>query len=220
MDGGTELSQPIQPGGTREEVSCSTDPLREKRSGLVGKAVAGDSDALAILLERARPEVLRWAVRWTKDLDDAEYIAQMVLLRMHAGLSSFRGKSRLSSWLYRITLNEVSVFLQKEERSGWRMEDGLLEAATAIPTPPEPERIDRARACEFVKTVACTLPPLQLAVFQLVDLQGWKPCEAAEELGKTQANIRSSLCRARNKIRELVRKARRELAEEFFPISQ
>jgi RNA polymerase sigma factor (sigma-70 family) len=81
---------------------------------------------------------------------------------------------------------------------------------------PDPERVDRQRAAGAVRDAAETLPPLQQAAFQLVDLDGMKPCEAARELGKTQTTLRSSLCRARKKIRELVEECRRELVTDWM----
>jgi hypothetical protein len=56
-----------------------------------------------------------------------------------------------------------------------------------------------------------------LDVFKLVDLEGLRPCEAARELHRSQAGVRSNLCRARKKIRELILDSRRNLARELWP---
>ncbi len=189
-------------------------PLLETHSPLISDAVAGDTEALSALLTYARPVVYQWALYKTQDPDDAEDVTQDVLLRVHKGISSFRGQSKLSSWLYRITANESVVLMRKESRRGQSMGLSALDWYGVVSDPSQNERIHNAQTCGLVRNVACALPPLQLAAFRLVDLDGLRPCEAAEVLGRTQTTVRSSLCRARKRIRELVQQARAELSED------
>ena len=205
------------PEGETTAPACGPGLLPDQRFPLVWNASAGDREAFSILLERARPVVYAWALQKTGDPDDAEDISQIVLLRIWSGISSFRGGSKLSSWVYRITANEAVAFHRKKKRrrdlsAGFLYQGGDL--GTALPS--ETERILHVQACGLVRDVACALPPLQLATFRLVDLDGLRPCEAARALGKTQANIRSSLSRARQRVRELVQEARAELAEDLL----
>lgn len=189
--------------------------IREQHSPLVAEASRGNVEALTALLESARPVVYRWAALRTRDLDDAEDVTQMVLLRLFSGLPAFRGESRLSSWLYRVTLNEISGFCRKQAREQTQARRWSKAELHDLTTCCDPDRIDHQRAGGLVRDAASTLPPLQQAAFRLVDLDGLRPCEAARELGKTQSTIRSSLCRARRRIRELVRECRQELVLHF-----
>jgi RNA polymerase sigma-70 factor (ECF subfamily) len=175
----------------------------------------GDRESLSALLEQVRPTVYRWAARKTLDPDDAEDVTQNVLLKVAAKLHTFRRDSRLSSWLYRITMNEATGFYRKRAREAERgkafleLNDGTLRAQ------PEVRRIDEQRAVDAILRFASTLPPLQLSSFRLIDVDGLRPAEAAGRLGKSQGNVRSSLCRARKRIRYLVLQARRELVDEW-----
>ncbi len=189
--------------------------LSEKRSPLVMEAAGGNAEALTTLLETARPLIYRWALQKTSDPDVAEDVAQVVLLRVCKGISSFRSESKLSSWLYRITTNEVLALGRRESRLRHFLGIRMAGEELAETVPPEADRMDSDVACGVIRDVACALPPLQLSAFRLVDLHGLRPCEAARALGKTDTNIRSSLCRARKKIRELVRQARRALSEDL-----
>jgi RNA polymerase sigma factor (sigma-70 family) len=190
--------------------------IRERRSPVILAAVHGDPDALAAVLSAARPQIFRWVFARIRDLDDAEDVTQLVLLRLYSRLSVFRGDSLLSSWLYRVTMNELSGFLRKKAREEAHSQRWSRREWGEATPPPEGEAIDHARAAEAVKELAMDLPPLQRASFQMVDVDGFRPCEAAEELGRTQTTIRSSLCRARQKIRELVEQCRRELVEDWL----
>ena len=189
--------------------------LRKRNSKLFKRAAQGDPDALATLLRVARPVVHDWARRRTKDPDDAEDITQLVLLKLYTRLPNFRGDSTLSSWLYRVTVNEVCGFYKKRARERETAYTWLEASRKQAARDQGLDPVDRARVKSWILNVAGLLPPLQHTVFTLVDLVGMRPCEAARELGRTQANIRSTLCRARKKIRELVTKARSELVEDL-----
>lgn len=185
--------------------------IREQHSPLIIQAAAGDPEALSALLESARPMVHQWATLRTQDPDDAEDVTQMVLLKLCAGLPAFRGESRLSSWLYRVTMNETSGFCRKRTQERVQARVWMETRHYSFSTNSDSNQVDRQRVAGTIRNVACALPPLQMAAFRLIDLDGMRPCEAARELGKSQANIRSSLCRARKRIRELVPQAQHEL---------
>lgn len=192
-------------------ISDSMGIIQERHSPLISAAAEGNPEALSAVLHAARPIVYQWAVSRTRDLDDAEDVTQLVLLRLYTGLPAFRGESRLSSWLFRVTVNEISGFCRRRAREQAQAHRWSEAQAPIFHQDTIPDRIDDRRAVGAVCDAASALPPLQQAAFRLVDLNGLKPCEAARELGKTQTTLRSSLCRARRKIRELVEECRREL---------
>lgn len=162
--------------------------------------------------------VFDWALAKAGDSDEAEDITQRVLLRVLTYLSSYRGESSLSAWLYRITANEVASHYRRERRDRIRMGD--LEASSSEPRMSEdrlPCRIDGERLRMAVEDAVRELPPLQQLAITMVDLDGFKPCEAAHTLAKSQETVRSSLCRARKKVRDLVSKSRTQLVMELIP---
>ncbi len=190
--------------------------LQEQRSPLVADAVGGDPDALSALLEMARPVVLQWASVRTRDPDDAEDVTQLVLLRLYSKISTFRGDSSLSSWLYRVTVNEASGFSRRKSRDQTQAKMWKELGGQESTSQPDTTCIDSLRLATAVLEAASDLPSLQQMAFHLVDLNGLRPCEAARELGRTQTTLRSTLCRARKKIRELVEGCHRELAREYW----
>lgn len=189
--------------------------IRVRTSPVISAAVRGDPEALSDVLSAARPQVYRWTLAKTGDVDDAEDVTQMVLLRLYSRLSAFKGESLLSSWLYRITANELSGFFRKRAREQ-EYSRRWWESRGREPAPPIAlETIAHRQSASVVKEMARDLPPLQQATFQLVDVDGLRPCEAAKELGRTQTTIRSTLCRARKKVRELVEQCRAELVQDW-----
>src|SRR5688572_30781585 len=72
---------------------------------LANRVRGGNAAAFEELARRVRGRVHRWAVRLVVDRDEAEDVAQLVLVRLHERIAEFEGRSRFGSWLYRITLN-------------------------------------------------------------------------------------------------------------------
>jgi RNA polymerase sigma-70 factor, ECF subfamily len=78
---------------------------------LVRQCQAGSDDAFAELVGRYRRLVFGIIARTIGDASRAEDLAQDVFLRIHRGLPYFRGKARVSTWIYRIAVN---VCLQEQ----------------------------------------------------------------------------------------------------------
>ncbi len=149
--------------------------LGESQTSLIAEARTGDPRALSALLRSARSVVFHWTAVRAQDLDDAEDITQLVLLKLYTGLPKFRGESKLSSWLYRITEHEISGYYgrrTRERRIRSRWHDPSFPPASVVP---DPERVDRDRLSEAIHAAAEALPPLQLSVFRRVDLCGMRP---------------------------------------------
>src|SRR5688572_25768914 len=88
----------------------------DELAALVGQARVGDTAAFDELARRVRDRVRRWAQRHLTDGDDAEDVAQLVLVRLHERLDDFQGRSRFGTWLYRITRNIAIERRRSESR--------------------------------------------------------------------------------------------------------
>jgi RNA polymerase sigma-70 factor (ECF subfamily) len=181
-------------------VAESPEPL----DALAARARAGDEGAFAALAGAARERVRRWALVRTGDPDDAEDVAQEVAIRVHRGLARFEGRSAFTTWLYRLAVNAASELGRSRGRIA------RLNAAAELETAASPALADRigemenARAAALVRTLFAELPGRQREVFDLVDLQGHTPAEAAEMLEIEAATARVHLLRARRAIRERI----------------
>src|SRR6266550_1387987 len=67
-------------------------------------------------LERARAYVRSVAMKYVRDEQDAEDVTQDALLLAHRYRDSFRGDSRYSTWLYRVTATAALMFLRRQRR--------------------------------------------------------------------------------------------------------
>lgn len=193
----------------------SEDPI-EDRLVVLAQQAGGDSGAFERLAVAVRSMVLRWAGTATGDRDEAEDVAQLVLLRLQQHVGEVAVRNRLRSWLFRVTRNVVADRRRKERRrqllrdaasqDAHQMQSAIAGAAEQ-PTPLEP------LVCAFLDA----LTPRQREVFELVDLRGLPATEAAEQLGIKASTARVLLMQARRTMRLRMLERVPHLLEEYLP---
>lgn len=169
---------------------------------LAARARQGEREALGRLAGALRPLICRWALVMTGDPDDAEDVAQLVSMKMLRSIEGFDGRSKVTSWVYRITRN-ASLDHQQRKRRDRQLADRLGRLAeAAAPRLEDPlDRIEMKRTLRLIRTLLRKLPMRQREVFDLVELQGLKPREAAELLEMNPKTVRVHLLRARRRMR-------------------
>ena len=170
--------------------------------GLAERARGGEREALGRLAGALRPLVCRWSLVMTGDPDDAEDVAQLVMMKMMTSIEGFDGRSKVTSWLYRITRN-ASMDHQRGKRRSRRLAERLEQLGQAVgPRLNDPlAAIEMRRTLRLIRTLLTELSATQREVFDLVDLQGLKPVEAAEALEMNPNTLRVHLMRARRRMR-------------------
>lgn len=86
-------------------------------AGLVSRAAQGDENAFRALFEANRTLVYNLAFRMLGNAEDAEDVFQDTFMNAFANIHKFKGRSRFSTWLYRIALNRARRALDERKRS-------------------------------------------------------------------------------------------------------
>jgi RNA polymerase sigma-70 factor (ECF subfamily) len=195
-------------------ISDLRDPDPEL-GALVRRAREGSLAAFEQLASHLHAQVRRWAARLTRDDDEADDVAQVVLLQLHLRLREFEGRSRFSTWLYRVTRN---VALNRR-RTAVRRRQLLAEQPPAPShTVDEFDREDEAhRIAALVRFYLRELRGRQREAFELVDIHGQSPAEVAVRLGVKPVTVRAWVTRARQRIRLRMLEAHPELLEDYEP---
>ena len=164
---------------------------------LVRQAQAGDLVAFERLYRDNERKVFGLCFRLSSDPALAEELTQEVFVRAWRKLSSFRGESAFSSWLYPLTVN-----VALSERRSRRRRDARI---VATDDPASLERAPRSPAPEAgfdLEKAMAALPPGARAVFVLHDVEGRTHEEIAQLLGLAPGTSKAQLHRARRLLRE------------------
>ena len=138
----------------------------------------------------------------TGDPNDAEDVAQLVLMKMMTSMEGFDGRSKVTSWVYRITRNASLDHQRRRKREQRLAEKAEWLARAEAPRLDDPlDDIEMKRTLRLIRTLLRELPMRQREVFDLVDLQGLEPREAAELLEMNPNTLRVHLLRARRRMR-------------------
>jgi RNA polymerase sigma-70 factor (ECF subfamily) len=169
---------------------------------LAALAAAGDDNAFTTLVTRFHPAVFRWSLIFADDPDEAEDIAQEVFVRVHRQIGDYRSDGPLEGWLYRITRRAAAQLRRTRRRRGRLALTPAARPLRDVYTTDPGGRVDRQRAASVIRELFANLPRRQREVFDLIDLQGLSPAEAAERMGMKPVTVRAHLFKARKAIRD------------------
>jgi len=175
--------------------SCVTEP-----DPRIARAVAGDRKAAEAIVRELLPRVrnlVRYLVRGDADVDDMAQLAMIAILR---GLSTFRSEGSLTSWADRITVREALGYVkQRRKRDSERREIGAEVDPAPLAEAPD-AYLTRRHAVEALDT----LPDEQRSVIVLHHIAGLSMPEAADELGVPFETARSRLRLGMAKLRSIL----------------
>jgi RNA polymerase sigma-70 factor (ECF subfamily) len=170
---------------------------------------AGDRAEFARLVETYSEQIYRLALKILGDAQDAEDVLQETFIKALRSIANFEGRSSLSTWLYRIAVNEALMMVRKRKGETISIDEekqdteGQTEPVEIIDwcCLPEGELMD-AESRGFLDQAIQRLSPALSAVFVLRDIQGLSVRETAEALNISEVAVKTRLLRARLKLRE------------------
>ena len=181
-------------------IQAPSDVDRRIEEGrLVRQAQSGDLSAFERLYRENERKVFALCMRMSSDATLAEELTQDVFVRAWQKLSSFRGESAFSSWLYPLAVN-----VALSERRARRRRTSRFFATDDL-TPFDKPSATKAAGPEAgfdLEAALATLPPGARAVFVLHDVEGYKHEEIGELLGMAVGTSKAQLHRARKLLRE------------------
>jgi RNA polymerase sigma-70 factor, ECF subfamily len=142
-------------------------------------------------------------LRMTRNIADTEDLTHDSLIQVYRHLADFRGDSAFSSWLYKVTVNQVLMYFNKKSvRCEKTTESG------EVPERVEPSNYE-TRSWPILDRIALVsaidkLPPGYRSVFLLYDVEGYGHEEVAHLLGVSIGTSKSQLHRARMRLRAIL----------------
>ena len=172
---------------------------------LARAAAAGDSVAFEKLYQQHHRRVYSLCLRMLGNSTHAEDLTQEVFLQVYRKLASFRGDSAFTTWLHRLTVNQVLMHFR---RRGVKLEHTSEEGdfTNVVETPLQStRRISMVDRLALEKAIS-QLPPGYRTVFVLHDVEGYEHNEISGLLEVSIGTSKSQLHKARMRLRELLTK--------------
>jgi len=184
---------------------------REER--LIERLRTGDQLAVAELASTYGTKIFQLAFRYMKNREDAEEVAQDVLLKVVRKIDAFRGDAALSSWIYRITFNTAMSRLRNaraapaSEAHEERLDAGLNGESAAARDVADwsslaDEQVMRSQMRRRLMKAVLELPPIYRVPVVLRDIQGLTTEEASAVLNVKDQTLKSRLHRGRLILRQ------------------
>jgi len=170
---------------------------------------AGDLAEFARMVDSYSTKIYRLALKMLADEQDAEDVLQNTFMKALQSIDTFEGRSSLSTWLYRIAVNEALMLLRRQKPTipvAMDFEDD--EDEIQHPTQftdwcclPEEDLLSAESKKHLDKAIQ-RLPEKLRVVFLLRDVEGLSIRETSEALDLTETAVKTRLLRARLNLRE------------------
>jgi RNA polymerase sigma-70 factor (ECF subfamily) len=172
---------------------------------LVQRLKAGDETAFNTLVTMYRSRVINTCYRFLLDRESAEDISQEVFIEVFQSIKSFRGNSKLSTWIYRITVTRCLDELKRRNRKkritsiGKLLHIDVLANWLAGGERPDTALVSNENMKEVMQALN-TLPDNQRVAFTLSKIDGYTNAEIADILNTTNLAVESLVSRAKKKV--------------------
>jgi RNA polymerase sigma-70 factor (ECF subfamily) len=173
----------------------------------IGQAKEGVAAAFEYLYQAHCRRVYNLCLRMIKNPTEAEDLTQQVFLQLFRKISTFRGESGFSTWLHRVTVNIVLMYLRRRKPAEILAED--LEGRTSNGEDSGEQgssdtsmhgAIERLNLMRAIRKLPCGYKQ----IFLLHDVIGYEHSEIAGLLGCSTGSSKSQLHKARKRLRSLL----------------
>jgi RNA polymerase sigma factor (sigma-70 family) len=172
----------------------------------ITKIVEGDKKAFAVLVDRYKDLVFTLALRMLKNREEAEEVAQDTFIKVFKSLGKFKGDSKFSTWIYRITYNGCldSLKKYKQEYNNISLDNcterQLMSLDNAVDAMEDREQQQTIKECLQL------LPKEDGFLLSLYYYEEQSLEEISKIMGITSNNVKVKLYRSRKRLTSILKK--------------
>jgi RNA polymerase sigma factor (sigma-70 family) len=178
---------------------------------LINQLKQGDQAAFKEIVETWQDMVYNTAIGIVQQPEDAEDVAQEVFVQVFQSIHGFKGNSKLSTWLYRITISKAMDHERRKKRKKrFALVQSLFgkndEQVVDVPDFNHPGVLfDRKEKAAILFGAMKTLPENQRVAFVLNKVEGLSYQEIGEVMQTSVSAVESLLHRAKTNLRKQLR---------------
>ncbi|MEM9076983.1 MAG: RNA polymerase sigma factor [Bacteroidota bacterium] len=173
---------------------------------------AQKQQAYSRLLDEYQKLVFNTCLSFVPNAEDAEDIAQEVFIEIYRSISKFKGNSKLSTWIYRISVNKSLEFIRKKNT---RKRFGFMHSLSGSSVPIDKTayftefnhpgvQLELKEQQETLFNAIHQLPEAQKVVFTLHKIDGLSYKEVGEITQKSISSVESLLFRAKKNLKQIL----------------
>lgn len=172
---------------------------------LIQRCRQQDRQAQQELYARTSDRIYGLLLRMTRNQDDAFDLTQETYLRVFRSIHQFEGTASITTWIYRVAVNEAQQFLRRKKRHERALSEQEQAVASETTDEHQLERLD-------LEDALAKLPEAERTLILLRYFEGLSYGEMAEVLEKPSGTIASGLNRAREMLRQYLAPKHEETA--------
>lgn len=170
----------------------------------INKVKEGDTNSFAILVDNYKDMVFSLALKIMRNREEAEEVSQDTFIKAFRSLHSFKGDSKFSTWLYKITYNNCMDRTKRISRSYNAQTidtvvENKIESSESIL-----DSIERKERAKLIEQCLEELPEEERLILWMFYYQELSLKEIIDVTSYTQANLKVKLHRARKKLLNIV----------------
>lgn len=168
---------------------------------IISKIKEGDALAFKKLYEQYAPKFKGIAFRYVGNENEANDLIQEAFVKVYKSINSYKGDGNFEGWMKRILVNSCLNYIKREKKYAFDFDATLIEQPST--------KWDSAiseMSFEEIVAVINQLPVGYKTVFNLAVFDGYSHKEIGEMIGITESASRSQLSKAKNKLKEELKK--------------
>jgi len=184
---------------------------------LINSILSGNTGNYALLVKRHQRFVFTLALRFAKNREDAEEIAQDCFIKAYKALGTFKQTSKFSTWLYTITYTTAMTYLRKKKLDASSIDDA--EHVLQLPNNDssfDADSVEKKSTYKYLNEAISMLLPDDAAIITLF----YKGEQSLEEIGQALAmdpnTVKVKLHRARHRLKEKLQLLLKEEVKELI----
>lgn len=171
---------------------------------IINRVLTGRTDLYAGLVDRYKDRVYSLAMSLLKQRELAEEVSQDVFVKAFKGLSKFRGKSKFSTWLFRIVYNECISLLRKRKNREVYFEESPLMEPSHDAFKDAGEIMENELRTEMLAKALSQLETTDRALVSLYYYENRSVEEVAAVVSLSSSNVKTRLFRIRKKLYDIM----------------
>jgi len=168
-----------------------------------------DEEAFNQIVERYKDIIMGFSMKLIRNMQDAEEIRQDIFLILITKLHTYKGNSKFSTWLYRVTLNTCYKYLndtKKRKNKEVNLNEALFNQATSCPqwnTKPD-EIVEYQERMKVIDCAVNQLTQINREIFSLKDINGFSNAEVGKLTGLSLSAVKSRVLRTRLTLKDKI----------------